>query len=134
MKLKYLNQVSDYKNTVLHAIPQGVWYRLSTLTTETATNANVLLSKIYPGHTSAIKKARLIDENKVIPTLREILSKSRKDEGINENIFTMLENKKLDEVSIFSSNKESSIDSDNFRKNVSNLSLSEPRNTCLCVR
>ena len=67
--LKYLNLDSQHTQPTFKAIPPGVLQRLSKLTTLTEENENVTIDKVYPKHTKALTKAKLVLE---FPTVGDL--------------------------------------------------------------
>ena len=71
--LKYLNKGSSHTNACTKAIPAGVLRRLAILTSPTPETENMPLNQLYPKHTAALQKSKLISPDFEFPTLQEAL-------------------------------------------------------------
>ena len=72
--LKYLNKGSCHTSNCFKAIPNGVFKRLSKLTSKTASNLNSKLDKLYPDHAKALRTANLAPSS--FPTMKEIIEET----------------------------------------------------------
>ena len=72
-QLKYLNKGSSHTPGCFKAIPNGVFHRLTKLTTIDEGNRDKRLDEIYPKHFEAMNKADLLKDVN-IPTLKEKMS------------------------------------------------------------
>ena len=69
--LKYLNLGSCHTHNCFTAIPNGVFNRLTKLTSKTPTNLETKLEILYPDHSKALLNAKLAPETFL--TMNEIL-------------------------------------------------------------
>ena len=72
-KLKYLNKGSCHTNKCFEAISNGVFGRLSKLTTKCEKTMNSRLDKLYPDHANALKHAGIAPAT--FPKMKEIIAK-----------------------------------------------------------
>ena len=72
--LKYLNKGSCHTSNCFKAILNGVFKRLSKLTSKTKSNLNLKLDKLYPDHAKALRTANLAPSS--FPTMKEIIEKT----------------------------------------------------------
>ena len=73
-QLKYLNKGSTHTNAMSNAIPSGIFYRLTKITSRKNKNAQMKINEIYQGHAKDLSKVGLA--LKVYPTLNEIWKKA----------------------------------------------------------
>ena len=76
---KYLNVGSHHTSATKNAVVRGVSIRIAGLTTRTATNSNVSLSKAYPGIHGALKAAGYLADDSQLPKLGEILNNRERE-------------------------------------------------------
>ena len=72
-RLLYLNRASTHPSHCFRNIPLGVGQRLAKLTTMTNENMDAPLDSLYPAHYKALRKARLLDQSKPVPTLSQMM-------------------------------------------------------------
>ena len=72
--LKYLNKGSCHTSNCFKAIPNGVFKRLSKLTTQSPFNLNSKLDALYPDHAKALRTANIAPKS--FPTMKEVLKES----------------------------------------------------------
>ena len=72
-KLKFLNKRGTHMNATFNTTPNGIFYRLTKLTSITKNNAQMKIYERYQVHAKALYKARL--DPKTFPTLKEIWKK-----------------------------------------------------------
>ena len=69
--LKYLNLGSCHTHNCFTAIPNGVFNRLTKLTSKTSVNLDSRINDLCPRHTKALTNAKLAPE--IFPTMNQVL-------------------------------------------------------------